>query len=105
MAKHAIMIVPLFSGSGIRIKILEGMAMKKTVITTAIGAEGIAVTHEQDVLLANSAQEFIAQLDTLIEDPERILTIGNNARKFVTENFNNLVLSKKLTGFYKEQIL
>ena len=105
MREHAIMIVPLFSGSGIRIKILEGMAMKKTVITTAIGAEGIAVTHEQNVLISNSAEEFIAQLDSLFKDPERILTIGNNAIKFVTENFDNLVLSKNLTGFYKEQIL
>ena len=80
------------------------MAMKKTIITTAVGAEGIAVTHEQDVLLANTAEEFIAWIDALIKDHEKIQAIGNNARKFVTENFNNLVLSKKLTGFYKEQL-
>lgn len=105
MRDHSIMVVPLFSGSGIRIKILEGMAMMKTIITTAIGAEGITVTHEQDILIANTAKEFISWIDTLIASPERIMTIGTNARKLVTENFDNLVLSKKLTDFYKEELL
>ncbi len=105
MNNHTIMVVPLFSGSGIRIKILEGMAMMKTIITTAIGAEGIPVTHEQDILIANTAKEFITWIDTLIAGPEKIMTIGTKARKLVTEKFDNLVLSKKLTDFYKEQLL
>jgi len=105
MRSHAIMIVPLFSGSGIRIKILEGMALKKTIVTTTIGAEGISVKHKQNVLVADTADEFIASIDTLMADPGKIKIIGNNARNFVTENFDILVLSKKLTGFYKEQLL
>ncbi len=105
MRDHSIMVVPLFSGSGIRIKILEGMAMMKTIITTAIGAEGITVTHEKDILIANTAKEFISWIDTLMEGPEKILAIGTKARKLVTEKFDNLVLSKKLTDFYKQQML
>jgi glycosyltransferase involved in cell wall biosynthesis len=105
MREHTIMIVPLFSGSGIRVKILEGMAMKKTIITTSTGAEGINVTHGQDILLANSAGEFISWINALIDDPGKTKAIGNQARKFITENFDNLVLSKALTGFYQQQLL
>ena len=43
MLSKDIMIVPLLSGSGIRVKIIEGMALGKTIITTSIGAEGLAV--------------------------------------------------------------
>ncbi|HPI55393.1 MAG TPA: glycosyltransferase, partial [Chitinophagaceae bacterium] len=46
-----IMIVPLLSGAGVRIKILEAMAMGKTIITTSIGAEGIGATHQQHLLI------------------------------------------------------
>jgi len=105
MRNHTIMIVPLFSGSGIRIKILEGMALKKTIVTTTIGAEGISVVNGKNVMVADTANEFTARIEELISDSTKINTIGYNARNFVTENFDNLVLSKKLTGFYKDQLL
>ena len=98
------MLVPLFSGSGIRIKILEAMLLGKTVITTTIGAEGIDVTHEKNVMIADSADEFIQCTVRLMSDPGQLQMIGTEARRFIKENFDNLVIAKKLEHFYKEQM-
>jgi glycosyltransferase involved in cell wall biosynthesis len=100
---HSVMIVPLLSGSGIRIKILEGMLLGRTVITTSTGAEGLDVTDGRNILIANTADEFLAQIDKLIRDPGTAKSVGSAARQFVTENFDNLVITKKLADFYTLQ--
>ena len=53
------MIVPLFAGSGIRVKILEGMALGKVIITTRIGLEGIPAIDRKHVLIADTKEEMI----------------------------------------------
>jgi len=104
MNSHSVMIVPLFSGSGIRIKILEAMLLGRTVITTPTGAEGLNVMHKKNILIANSPAEFIQCTKELISDTRQIEMIGTEARRFVMENFDNLVMAKQLTHFYKEQM-
>ncbi len=59
MQSYDIMIVPLLSGGGMRLKIVEAMAMGKAIISTPIGAEGIAVQHSDNILLAESPREFL----------------------------------------------
>ena len=104
MREHSVMIAPLFSGSGIRIKILEGMAMKKTIVTTTIGAEGIEVTHKKNILIADNSRDFINCIGDLPDKSDMISEIGSAARKFVSEKFDTLALSKELTLFYKQQL-
>jgi polysaccharide biosynthesis protein PslH len=58
MQRFSIMVVPLFSGSGIRIKIVEAMAAGKAIITTAIGAEGINYENGQHLIIAKDARSF-----------------------------------------------
>ncbi|NNC83631.1 MAG: glycosyltransferase family 4 protein [Flavobacteriales bacterium] len=100
MAQHGIMIVPLLSGGGIRIKIIEGMAMGKVVISTSIGAEGIGVTHGKNILIADSPQEFKQRIDEIHENPQMLENIAVNARSFIESNFDNSVLTDKLLKFY-----
>lgn len=101
---HSVMIVPLLSGSGIRIKILEAMALGRTVITTTTGAEGLNVTHKKNILIADSPAEFMQCTGELMSDTRQLQMIGTEARRFVKENFDNLVMAKKLAHFYKEQM-
>lgn len=101
---HFIMIVPLFSGSGVRVKILEGMLLGRTVITTPVGAEGLDVTDNKNILIASNAYEFISCIDKVIESPVLARSIGSSARQYVIENFNNLVIAKQLADFYTEQL-
>jgi polysaccharide biosynthesis protein PslH len=100
---HSVMIVPLLSGSGIRVKILEGMLMGRTIITTSTGAEGLDVSDGSNILIANTADEFLAQIEKLIKSPDIARSIGSAARQFVIENFDNLVIAKKLADFYSVQ--
>ena len=101
---YSVMIVPLLSGSGIRVKILEGMLLGRTVITTTVGAEGLNVSSNKNILIADNEDEFISHIEKLVSSPELAGTIGLSARKFVIENFDNLVIAKQLADFYTEHL-
>ncbi len=101
---HTVMIVPLLTGSGIRIKILEAMAMGKTVISSTIGAAGLEARNGEHLFLADTPDEYISVLEKLSDQDGLLQRTGMKARQFVTENFDNLVLSEKLISFYKEQL-
>jgi len=76
-----IAIVPLKSGAGTRIKILEYMAMGKPIVSTNVGAEGINVTHGYNIMLADDEDEFVDAIEFFIHNPEKASKIGANARE------------------------
>jgi len=97
-----IMIVPLFSGSGIRIKIIEGMAAGKTIISTSMGAEGIDCTNHENILLANLPCEFFDMISLCMANRKGREMIGKNARKLVETNYNSDLIIRKLEAFYQQ---
>lgn len=97
-------VVPLLSGSGIRVKIIEAMSVGKVVVTTSIGAEGIGCTDGRDVLIADTPEQYVEQLERCVNDPELCLTIGGNAACLIAEKYGNEQLTKRLLEFY-DQIL
>lgn len=98
----AIMLVPLFSGSGIRIKIIEAMAAGKTVITTSLGAEGIAYSNHQDLLIANLPCEFFEMISVCVSNQQACEKIGIQAKKLIETKYNSNRIIEKLTGFYQQ---
>ncbi len=98
---HDIMVVPLLSAGGMRIKIIEAMALGRVVISTNIGAEGIDYTNRENILIANKKSDFIKQLTWLFEDENRLEILGRNARLLVEEKHNNNLINKKLVSFYE----
>jgi glycosyltransferase involved in cell wall biosynthesis len=101
MNQHEILIVPLFSGSGIRVKIIEAMALGKVVITTPAGYKGIDCLPGRHLLESRSATDFISRVKSMTRNREKIAEISNNARNLVEEKFDNLAICKKLEKFYK----
>ncbi|RLD41928.1 MAG: hypothetical protein DRI86_12550 [Bacteroidetes bacterium] len=95
----AIMPVPLFSGSGMRVKIIEGMMLKKAIVSTTIGIEGIIHKDGKDVLIANTPQEFIDSIRKLIWKEDFYKSICFNARENAKRNYSNKVLAEKLNSF------
>jgi polysaccharide biosynthesis protein PslH len=93
-------IVPLLSGSGIRIKIIESMALGKPVITTSVGAEGINYTHGQNILIADTAEEFAKAVSRCVGDKQFSLQLGRAARKLIEEEYNNRKIIERMTSFY-----
>lgn len=102
MHKYSIMVVPLFSGSGIRIKIVEGMAAGKAIITTTIGAEGINYENERDLIIAKDANSFAEAIIKLYSNAELRQSLGENAYKLMLRDHDNVKLMVKLTEFYKD---
>ena len=92
-------VIPLLSGSGLRVKIVEALAMGKVVLTTSIGAMGIPYTDGENILIANSAEEFVSQIEKLIEKPILVKNISKGARKLAEAQFDLHNLSTKLTYF------
>ncbi len=102
--KKGIMIVPLLSGSGIRIKIIEGMALGKTIISTSIGAEGINYKNGRDILIADTPEEFAKAVSTCLKDEVYCRSVGKNARKLIENDHNISKIIGKLEGFYERII-
>ena len=98
-ARH-VMLVPLFSAGGMRVKIIEGMAMGKCVISTSIGAEGIEHVAGRHLLIADNANAFVQQIDKVLADPDTAEQIGLNAAKLVRSKYANPAIIGDLVAFY-----
>ena len=100
MLAHDIMVVPLLSAGGMRVKIIEGMALGRVIISTKIGAEGIDYKDGENILIANDAKEFNEKLTWLKNNPEKLYEIGQNGKKLVETYYNNQRITEKLISFY-----
>lgn len=79
MCSKQIMFIPLLSGSGMRIKLIEAMTLCKSVISTSIGAEGVEVENGKDIVIADTPDEMIFRIKQLFNNPEAANFIGQNA--------------------------
>lgn len=100
--QHDVAVVPLLSGSGIRIKIIESMALGKAVITTIVGAEGIQYTEYEDIIIAESVPKMVEAVCRMYNHPEEAEQIGRKARKLVEELYDNKKIINRLLIFYDE---
>jgi polysaccharide biosynthesis protein PslH len=97
----SIMIVPLLSSGGMRVKIVEGMAMQKCIISTSLGAEGINYENGTNILIANNTDEFYEAIKVSITDEEYSKRIGLNARKLIEEQHDVNKVTVKLVDFFR----
>ena len=92
----SIFVCPLKSGSGTRLKILEAMARKKAVISTSIGAEGLEIEHENNILIADEEKQFASLIIDLIKHPSKISELAENGYLLVKENYDWKKITKKI---------
>jgi glycosyltransferase involved in cell wall biosynthesis len=78
--RASVVIVPLRSGGGMRLKILEAMAAGKTVVSTPIGAEGISARSGEEIVLAGADRSFGVEVARLLRQPAERKRIGKAAR-------------------------
>lgn len=100
--QHDIAVVPLLSGSGMRIKIIESMALGKPVITTIVGAEGIQYTEWEDVIIAENSAQMVEALCRMFQHPDEAEQIGRNARKLIEALYDKKKIINRLLLFYNE---
>ncbi len=102
VSNHNVAIVPLLSGSGIRIKIIESMALGKTVITTRVGAEGILFEEDKNIIIAENKAKMVEAIRRINENPAMAVEIGKAARKLVEESYDNQKITERLLLFYEQ---
>ena len=101
LRRMSVVIAPLFAGGGMRIKVLEAMALAKPIVATTLGAGGIDVENGRDILIADDVSSFADSVNRLLRDPETAARIGNAARKTVRKLYDNDTLARGLLRFYE----
>lgn len=94
----SVFIAPLFAGGGMRIKVLEALALGKPVVATKLGAGGIDVA---DMLIAEDADSFAEAVVRLLREPELAARLGAAARAQVATRYDNDALARSLVRFYE----
>lgn len=102
MRSKAVMIVPILSGSGMRIKIIEGMATGKAIVTTTIGTEGISTRHGENILVVDEPEHFAYEICKLLFNRDYYDRIGENARNFIAREYDNRTITRSLIDFYEK---
>ena len=97
-------VVPLLSGSGIRVKIIEAMSLGKAVVATTVGAQGIGYTDGHNLLIADTPQQFVDQIQRCIADPDFCKALGRNAQDFIAQAYGVEGLTQRLIAFYEKHL-
>jgi glycosyltransferase involved in cell wall biosynthesis len=104
LEEAAVVIVPLRIGGGTRLKILEAMAMRKAIVSTTLGAEGLAVTDGEDILLGDTADAFAAQVKRVLDDGELGARLGGAGRRLVEDRYGWATSVRSLEALYRSAI-
>ena len=103
LAEHAVFVCPILSGSGIRVKLMESFACGIPVVSTRIGAEGLAETDGDLCRLADTPEEFAKAVIDLFVEPEKATAMADRARREIEANWDmpkrtgNLVVAYRAT--------
>jgi polysaccharide biosynthesis protein PslH len=100
--RAAVFVVPLRAGSGTRLKILEAMAMGKAIVSTRIGAEGIALVDGEHALLADTPDAFAEAVVRLQCDPALRRRLGTAARELVEHEYGWECIGQRMLALYRE---
>lgn len=102
ICKHVIQLVPIRSGSGVRVKLLECMASGKAALTTTIGLEGVPGIQRHHVLIADSPEAMLDELRFAFNNPAALEQIGKQARALIQADFDAHSLARNLLEHFKK---
>jgi glycosyltransferase involved in cell wall biosynthesis len=88
-------VVPIRIGGGSRLKILEAMALKKAVVSTTVGAEGLRVKHGKNILLADDPADFAAAVSSLLRNANRKRQLSEEGRELVEREYDWEILARR----------
>jgi glycosyltransferase involved in cell wall biosynthesis len=88
IARSMVSVVPLQTGGGTRLKILESMALGTPVVSTSKGAEGLDVTHGDNILIADDPAEFAEHVSDIMRNPELRARLSAAGRELVQARYD-----------------
>ena len=102
MCENGILLAPLLSGGGMRIKLIEAMALGRAVVSTPLGLEGIPAVNGVHAAIAETADSFAAAAINLYDNADLRTKMGRAARQMVIDNFGRSSVTEKLTAFFRQ---
>ena len=105
LARYALFVCPILSGSGMRVKLLEAFAAGIPVVSTRIGAEGLAASDGEFAALADDPTDFARHILNLFNDPDQARELAIRARQHVVETKDMAVMTDRLTENYRATVL
>ncbi len=100
--RSAVFVVPLRMGSGTRLKVLEGLAMEKAMVSTSLGCEGIDVGNGEHLLIADDVADFADSVLKLVDDREMAARLGRQGRELVERQYSWETVVAQLESFHKK---
>jgi len=104
LARYALFVCPILSGSGVRVKLLDAFAAGIPVVSTRVGAEGLATKDGEFCALADDPREFAARVVGLLRDSEKAAQMAERARVEVEANWDMAAITRKLVESYREML-
>jgi GT2 family glycosyltransferase/glycosyltransferase involved in cell wall biosynthesis len=104
LGRYAVFVCPILSGSGVRVKLLEAYAAGIPVVSTRIGAEGLAVKDGEFCALADDPQGFADRVLAIFDDPQAAAGMARRARREVEENWDMAAITRKLVDSYRDLV-
>jgi glycosyltransferase involved in cell wall biosynthesis len=104
LAKAAVFVCPMISGSGIQNKLLHAMAMGTPVVTTSLAIQALQVKDGEHLLVADDSQQFAAAVTSLLKNKNLQKQLSVNARNYVHEHHNWNAIGQKLEAVYTRMV-
>jgi glycosyltransferase involved in cell wall biosynthesis len=104
LGRYAVFVCPILSGSGVRVKLLEAFAAGIPVVSTRVGAEGLAVKDGEFCALADDPGEFAARVVALLRDSERAASMAERAREEVEGQWDMAAITRRLVEGYRGMV-
>ena len=104
LARYAVFVCPILSGSGVRVKLLEAFAAGIPVVSTTVGAEGLARQDGEFCALADEPAAFAERILGLFDDPRAADLMAERARAEIEANWDMAAITRKLVESYRDLI-
>lgn len=104
LAEAAVVVVPLLVGGGTRLKVFEAMAMRKPVVSTTLGAEGLDLIHGQHALLVDGSGEFATATAELLDDRARRQRLAAAGHRLVCENYSAEAVGRQFDAICRRTV-
>jgi glycosyltransferase involved in cell wall biosynthesis len=104
LGRYALFVCPILSGSGVRVKLLEAFAAGIPVVSTRLGAEGLARQDGDICALADTPEDFAAHAVELLRSPDKAMKMAERARRQVVDHWDMTTLTVRLERSYRELV-
>jgi len=101
ISRSSICVVPLRIGGGSRLKILEALPMRKPVVSTSIGAEGLRLDDGKNIVIADNPEDFAFKVLSLLSDPSKRRKLGEAEWDLVRSCYDWKILAEKQDFVWK----